>query len=315
MARAGERRSRLLMAPFIRRDRASPARPTCSVLAEGTGAGRQSRRSADRSRVRRRQPPRLPAARRARIRRPPMRRRSLGLEVAGRIVALRRRRHAMAGRRRRLRARRPAAATPSTARRPPASACRFPPGLSLREAACVPENYFTVWNNLFDRSHFAAGESVLIHGGTSGIGLTAIQLAQGVRRDGVSRRRARDDKVAFCRDDRRRSRDQLQDAGLRRRGLRGSPARRASTSCSTWSAATTSRATCAASRTTGAWSQIALPARRARSRSTCARIMMKRLTVTGSTLRASPDRSARWRWRERCARKCGRCSRKASSRW
>ena len=42
----------------------------------------------------------------------------------------------------------------------------------------MPENYFTVWYNLFDRLHFDAGESVLIHGGTSGIGLTAIQLCK-----------------------------------------------------------------------------------------------------------------------------------------
>ena len=61
----------------------------------------------------------------------------------------------------------------------PAGFCLpVPPGLSVGEAAGVPENYFTVWYNLFDRLHFDAGESVLIHGGTSGIGLTAIQLCK-----------------------------------------------------------------------------------------------------------------------------------------
>jgi putative PIG3 family NAD(P)H quinone oxidoreductase len=52
-----------------------------------------------------------------------------------------------------------------------------PEGLSMVEAAAIPETFFTVWTNLFDRGHLKAGESVLIHGGTSGIGTTAIQLA------------------------------------------------------------------------------------------------------------------------------------------
>jgi NADPH:quinone reductase len=52
-----------------------------------------------------------------------------------------------------------------------------PQGLSLIEAAAIPETYFTVWTNLFDRGGCKAGDAVLIHGGTSGIGTTAIQLA------------------------------------------------------------------------------------------------------------------------------------------
>jgi putative PIG3 family NAD(P)H quinone oxidoreductase len=52
-----------------------------------------------------------------------------------------------------------------------------PPGLSMVEAAALPETFFTVWTNLFDRGGLKAGETVLIHGGTSGIGTTAIQLA------------------------------------------------------------------------------------------------------------------------------------------
>jgi putative PIG3 family NAD(P)H quinone oxidoreductase len=81
----------------------------------------------------------------------------------------------------------------------PAGFCLpLPPGLSLREAACVPETYFTVWNNLFARIRFEPGESVLIHGGTSGIGLTAIQLCKAFGAI-VYTTAGSDDKVAFCR--------------------------------------------------------------------------------------------------------------------
>jgi NADPH2:quinone reductase len=58
-----------------------------------------------------------------------------------------------------------------------------PRGLSLQQAAALPETYFTVWTNLFERGRLVEGESLLVHGGSSGIGLTAIQLARaaGVR--------------------------------------------------------------------------------------------------------------------------------------
>ncbi len=52
-----------------------------------------------------------------------------------------------------------------------------PQGMSMVEAAAIPETFFTVWTNLFDRGRCKAGDTVLIHGGTSGIGTTAIQLA------------------------------------------------------------------------------------------------------------------------------------------
>jgi NADPH2:quinone reductase len=52
-----------------------------------------------------------------------------------------------------------------------------PNGISMVEAAAIPETFFTVWTNLFDRGRCKAGDNVLIHGGTSGIGTTAIQLA------------------------------------------------------------------------------------------------------------------------------------------
>ena len=53
----------------------------------------------------------------------------------------------------------------------------IPKGLSMVEAAAVPETFFTVWTNVFDRGRLRAGESFLVHGGSSGIGTTAIQLA------------------------------------------------------------------------------------------------------------------------------------------
>ncbi len=52
-----------------------------------------------------------------------------------------------------------------------------PDGMGLREAACLPETYFTVWSNVFTRGGLQAGERFLVHGGSSGIGTTAIQLA------------------------------------------------------------------------------------------------------------------------------------------
>jgi NADPH:quinone reductase len=54
----------------------------------------------------------------------------------------------------------------------------IPKGLTLAEAAGLPENWFTVWSNLIDRAGLKAGERVLIHGGSSGIGLAAIGLAR-----------------------------------------------------------------------------------------------------------------------------------------
>ena len=61
---------------------------------------------------------------------------------------------------------------------PAAHALPLPTGMNLREAACLPENYFTVWSNVFVRGGLKAGERFLVHGGSSGIGTTAIQLAR-----------------------------------------------------------------------------------------------------------------------------------------
>lgn len=61
----------------------------------------------------------------------------------------------------------------------PASQCLpIPGGLDLTHAAAAPETFFTVWTNVFERGRLARGESILVHGGSSGIGTTAIQLAR-----------------------------------------------------------------------------------------------------------------------------------------
>lgn len=81
----------------------------------------------------------------------------------------------------------------------PAAHCLpVPNGLSLAQAAALPENYFTVWTNLFERGHLTRGETILVHGGSSGIGLTAIQLANqfGVR---VLATAGSEEKLAACR--------------------------------------------------------------------------------------------------------------------
>ncbi|MEL6959946.1 MAG: NAD(P)H-quinone oxidoreductase [Pseudomonadota bacterium] len=82
----------------------------------------------------------------------------------------------------------------------PAAHCLpVPEGLSLKEAACLPETFFTVWSNVFERGGLQAGERFLVHGGSSGIGTTAIQLASafGAR---VFTTAGSDDKCAVCLD-------------------------------------------------------------------------------------------------------------------
>jgi NADPH2:quinone reductase len=58
------------------------------------------------------------------------------------------------------------------------NALPLPAGLSLVEAAAIPETFFTVWHNVFERGRLKSGETLLVHGGSSGIGTTAIQLAK-----------------------------------------------------------------------------------------------------------------------------------------
>ena len=73
----------------------------------------------------------------------------------------------------------------------------LPDGLSSCAAASLPENYFTVWNNVVDRGRLEAGETVLVHGGSSGIGLCAIQVAKQLGAT-VLTTVGSDDKAAFC---------------------------------------------------------------------------------------------------------------------
>jgi putative PIG3 family NAD(P)H quinone oxidoreductase len=81
---------------------------------------------------------------------------------------------------------------------PEAQCLPIPKSLSLTEAAAVPETFFTVWTNVFERGGLKRGETFLVHGGTSGIGTTAIQLAHafGAR---VVTTAGSDEKAAFCR--------------------------------------------------------------------------------------------------------------------
>ncbi|HXR55159.1 MAG TPA: NAD(P)H-quinone oxidoreductase [Casimicrobiaceae bacterium] len=81
----------------------------------------------------------------------------------------------------------------------PAAWCLpIPPGLTLEQAASLPENFYTVWNNVFDRAYLRAGESFLVHGGTSGIGLCAIQLAKAFGAMVITTAGSAE-KTAFCR--------------------------------------------------------------------------------------------------------------------
>ena len=88
------------------------------------------------------------------------------------------------------------------------------------EAAAIPETFFTVWTNLFDRGGCKAGDVVLMHGGTSGIGTTAIQLAaaRGAR---VFATAGTPEKARVCERARRRARHRLSQRGFRRGGAQG----------------------------------------------------------------------------------------------
>jgi len=79
------------------------------------------------------------------------------------------------------------------------NALPIPSGLSLEQAGALPETYFTVWTNVFQRGGLKKGESFMVHGGTSGIGTTAIQLAKAFGAT-VLATAGSDDKCAACRD-------------------------------------------------------------------------------------------------------------------
>ncbi|MFS2187588.1 NAD(P)H-quinone oxidoreductase [Mucilaginibacter sp. Mucisp84] len=72
-----------------------------------------------------------------------------------------------------------------------------PANLSFPEAASLPETFFTVWSNVFDRGSLQPGESLLVHGGSSGIGVTAIQMAKALG-SSVYVTAGSDEKCSFC---------------------------------------------------------------------------------------------------------------------
>jgi len=80
---------------------------------------------------------------------------------------------------------------------PAVQALPIPAKLSMAEAASLPETFFTVWSNVYDRGRLAPGESLLVQGGTSGIGVTAIQMAAALG-NRVFATAGSDDKVAAC---------------------------------------------------------------------------------------------------------------------
>jgi NADPH2:quinone reductase len=80
---------------------------------------------------------------------------------------------------------------------PEVQALPVPKGLSMVEAASLPETFFTVWSNVYDRGRLAAGQSLLVHGGTSGIGVTAIQMAKATG-NRVFATAGSDEKCAAC---------------------------------------------------------------------------------------------------------------------
>jgi NADPH:quinone reductase len=75
---------------------------------------------------------------------------------------------------------------------------RVPKGLSDIEAASLPETFFTVWSNVFDRGRLQAGETFMVQGGTSGIGVTAIQMAKAMGAAKVIATAGSDDKCRAC---------------------------------------------------------------------------------------------------------------------
>jgi NADPH2:quinone reductase len=80
---------------------------------------------------------------------------------------------------------------------PEVTALPVPKGLSLVEAASLPETFFTVWGNVYERAKLAPGESLLVQGGSSGIGVTAIQMAKATG-NRVFATAGSDEKCAAC---------------------------------------------------------------------------------------------------------------------
>ena len=139
-----------------------------------------------------------------------------------------------------------------------------PEGLSDIEAASLPETFFTVWSNVFDRGRLQPDETLLVQGGTSGIGVTAIQLAKAGRdrdRHGRQRREMRPPASASAPTTPSTTSQDFVAEVLRHH------ASAASTSCSTWSPGLTWRAKSNAWPKTAVWSSS--PCKAARSRDRC----------------------------------------------
>ncbi len=82
---------------------------------------------------------------------------------------------------------------------PPDTVLKKPQNLSFEEAAGIPETFFTVWTNVFDRGNLQKGETILIQGGSSGIGTTAIQMAKAFGSHVITTVGS-EEKAALCRD-------------------------------------------------------------------------------------------------------------------
>ena len=157
-------------------------------------------------------------------------------------------------------------------------------GLSMVEAAAVPETFFTVWHNVFERGALKAGETLLVHGGSSGIGTTAIQLAKALRR-ARHRHRRLGGKMRRLPQARRRRRHQLQERGLRRRHQKGHQ-RQGRRRHPRHGRRRLYRAQLRSGRRRGPHRADRLPGRPEARQVNFMRLMLKRLHHTGSTLRA-----------------------------
>ena len=125
--------------------------------------------------------------------------------------------------------------------RPTKCVLPVPKGVSLVDAAALPEVHFTVWTNLMDTARLKPGESVLIHGGSSGIGTAAIQMLH-ARGHKVFTTAGSAEKCAACAKlGARRAINYREEDFVE--VVKEETGGRASTSSSTWSAATTSSAT------------------------------------------------------------------------
>ena len=173
-----------------------------------------------------------------------------------------------------------------------AQAMAVPPALSMLEAGATPETLMTVWHNVFERGALKPGETILIHGGSSGIGTMAIQLAKAFGSKVIVTVGSKDKADACLKLGADHAINyKTEDFVARRQG--GDVGRQAPMSFSTWSAATTSNAITTRPRSTGASSRSRCSAA-PKATVNFAKLMVKRLHHTGSTLRprSNADKAA-----------------------